>query len=70
MAFPGETLHKMEHRCESCGDEMTLDVQQSAAGFYLGFSCDCGPYSRETGYFATCEEASAVLVSGNIPWRQ
>lgn len=42
--------------------KMELDVQQSAAGYYLGTWCDfCGPYGRESGYFATHEEAEKAL---------
>jgi hypothetical protein len=51
-------------------------VMQSAAGFYVGFDCweykeddqlwfgewsGCFPYSRESEYFATREEAQAYL---------
>lgn len=47
-----------------------LKVMKSAAGFYLGRSYrdeECGgaelPYSRNSGYFATREEAEAALAS-------
>tara|TARA_R110000765_G_scaffold334881_1_gene425216 strand:- start:28 stop:246 length:219 start_codon:yes stop_codon:yes gene_type:complete len=34
----------------------------SAAGWYIGFRCiSCGPYSRESGYYATPDEAQQAL---------
>lgn len=58
--------------CNGCGSLLPLSVHSSAAGYYLGFACwndpnECdsfGPYSRESGYFATEEEAQAALDSG------
>lgn len=48
--------------CENCGTQLTLNVQRSAAGWYLGYFCGCcGLSSRETGYYATNEKAEAVL---------
>ena len=47
-----------------------LQVMRSAAGWYIGrtyFDLDCGcefPYSRESGYYATEEEAQVALGSG------
>jgi hypothetical protein len=48
-------------RC-SCGTIMELEVCRSNAGYYLGFECQCsGPYSRETDYFRTHDEAQLFL---------
>lgn len=60
--LPGECKGiKPYQRCE-CKLMMNLSVLQSAAGYYLGFWCnDCGPYSRETEYYATKEEAEHDL---------
>jgi len=72
MALPGETMGPNVETfvCPDCGTEMKRDVQQSAAGFYIGFWCNqCGPWSRESGYYPTCEAASAALVSDNVSWR-
>lgn len=45
-------------KCLDCDCDLPLKVCQSAAGFYAGTWCDnCGPYSRESGYFRTREEA-------------
>lgn len=44
-----------------------LSVLQSAAGFYIGYLSEDGfPYSRESGYFATAEEAKESLSNGSF----
>ena len=50
--------------CPDCGVKLVLDVYQSAAGYYVGTFCHCGPYSRESGYYRTREEAKKDLDSG------
>lgn len=47
--------------CEDCGVTLELSVQKSAAGYYLGTFCDCGPYSRESDYFKTRKQAEKAL---------
>jgi hypothetical protein len=48
--------------CEDCGESMPLDVYSSGRrGYWLGRSCSCGPYSRDSGYFKTEEEAQDKL---------
>jgi hypothetical protein len=47
--------------CENCGIKLKLDVLKSNAGWYVGTECNCGPYSRESGYFKTKEEAIKTL---------
>ena len=45
--------------------EMAIGIQRSNAGYYIGFWCDnCGPYSRESGYYKTREKAQTALESG------
>lgn len=62
MALPGELKGLGGCTCMDCGSHMKLDVQLSGAGYYLGYWCrQCGPYSRETGYFATKEDAQDAL---------
>jgi len=61
--IPGECKGLEGHTCE-CGFKMELEVLSTPAGYYLGYMCDeCGPYSRETGYYKTKEEAEEELVS-------
>jgi hypothetical protein len=51
-------------RCEDCAKMPKFDVYRSAAGFYVGTYCDCGPYTRESGYYLTRELAQADLNTG------
>jgi|WetSurSiteA1Bulk_404760.scaffolds.fasta_scaffold430285_2 hypothetical protein len=54
-------------KCSACGTEIRLGVYQSAAGFYIGTFCpNCGPYSRDSGYYATEAEAEAALKAMTI----
>ena len=55
--MPGETiLSGANPECSDCGPVRGPLVLSSAAGYYVGYACDCGPsYSRETGYFRTRE---------------
>lgn len=65
MALPGECVNSVMTACSVCGTELHIKVCVSAAGFYIGFSCpNCGPYSRESGYFPSREEADQALSSG------
>ena len=48
--------------CEDCNSEIPLKVCQSAAGYYVGRFCpECGPYSRDSDYFKTREQAQSYL---------
>ena len=56
--------------CTECGQILEAKVLISAAGYYIGTRCDnteCDargqPNSRESKYFSTYTEASAVLES-------
>ena len=45
-------------KCEN----LPLTVCKSAAGYYVGKFCpNCGPYSRESGYFGTRQQAASEL---------
>lgn len=52
--------------CEDCGYTLPLTVCRSAAGYYVGTQCSCGPYSRESGYYGTSKEAQEALDSGDF----
>jgi hypothetical protein len=47
-----------------CGIEPRLDVYHTPAGYYVGTYCNCGPYSRESGYYKTYEKAKEALGKG------
>ncbi len=58
MTMHGETIAtETDPRCEDCGVMPPLDVHESRAGFYIGSYCACGPYSRESRYYPTRDEA-------------
>ena len=61
MALAGETTGSDALRCEDCGVLMRNRVLCSWAGYYIGKACDCGPYSRESGYYNTDKECYAAL---------
>lgn len=50
-----------ENVCPDCHTTLQVRVLRSAAGYYLGTMCNCGPYSRESGYFNKREEAEVCL---------
>jgi hypothetical protein len=65
MALVGETIASgAPSVCSDCGTHLKLEVLQSGAGHYIGTRCACGPYSRESGYFASRELAQGALVTG------
>lgn len=64
MTMPGETIATgASPYC--CGVMMKNAVQLSGAGYYIGTWCEhCGPYSRESGYYSSREEAQEALDNG------
>lgn len=72
MALPGETLSTgAPMTCPDCGKDVSLlRVLHSAAGYYIGTRCDCGPYSRESGYYKTPKQASDALLLFEAAQRQ
>ncbi len=69
MTLAGECVNDDVTVCMSCQSDLAIGVYQSAAGFYIGFFCnECGPYSRESGYYPTREKAQEALDTGNY-WR-
>lgn len=65
MTLPGETIGTgapYSGYCPDCKKPMPIQVCKSAAGYYIGTFCNsCGPYSRESEYFSTREEAQMYL---------
>lgn len=67
MAGIGETLATgAAPTCSDCGKTPKLGVYRSGGGWYVGTYCHCGPYSRESGYYATQEQAQITLDSGEF----
>jgi hypothetical protein len=63
--IPGETISTgAPTKCSDCGITVELKVCHSAAGYYVGSECNCGPYSRESSYSKTYEQAERLLKSG------
>jgi len=67
MALPRETIAAgAPSTCPDCGKKVEPTVCRSAAGYYVGTMCYCGPYSRESGYYPTFEAAETALDSGKF----
>ena len=49
--------------CRDCNEIPLWGVYRSAAGYYVGTYCGCGPYSRESDYFRSDIAATAMLES-------
>ncbi len=63
----GETIRTGAPRqCSECQMVVTDRVYMNGSGaYYIGTRCDCGPYSRESGYFPNREEAMRALKRGS-----
>jgi hypothetical protein len=63
--FPGETiLSGASPVCPDCQKKLEFQVLKSAAGYYIGTACCCGPYTRETEYYPYVRSAEADLADG------
>jgi hypothetical protein len=61
--LPGETqLSGAPSVCSDCNSAVPLTVCHSGGGWYIGSTCDCGPYSRESDYYPTAKAAEAELL--------
>lgn len=60
--LPGECLCSgAKPACPDCGVTVELQVLHSAAGYYIGTMCNCGPYTRESlHYWRTAAGAQAA----------
>jgi hypothetical protein len=67
VVLKGETIANGAPKiCSECQQEPELGVYMSAAGYYVGTYCGCGPYSRKSGYYESEKEAAAALESGGF----
>lgn len=67
MALPGETVGT---GAPLPYPDAEPGVMMSAAGYFIGYTDEDGsPYTRESGYFASYEEADEALVNGNYTRR-
>ena len=64
MVLPLETIHRgAPNICPDCKTKLKMEVMKTCA-YYVGTQCKCGPYSRETEYFNTREQATDALKNG------
>jgi len=64
MTLPGETVGRSVTaiNCTECNRVLYLGAYRSNAGWYLGYKCgNCGPFSRESGYYP---DENAALEAG------
>ena len=67
MVLPGETISTgAAATYEDCGETPKLQVLSSAAGYYVGTQCNCGPYSRESSYYKKSADAQKALDGGEF----
>ena len=68
--MPGETIATgAPPTCPECKVTVQYSVCMSAAGFYVGTNCDCGPYTRDSGYYKTRRECAAAMLDGSFDRR-
>ena len=70
MVLQGETISTgAPETCPDCSTKVKLGVYRSAAGYYIGTYCKCGPYSRESLlYYLTKEQAQEAF--DNNDWNR
>ena len=67
MPLSGECVNDTQTVCIECGTALTIQVLCTVAGYYIGFICpECGPYSRESGYYRSRDEAETALDLGGF----
>lgn len=68
--LPGETIRSgAPSTCPDCGVKLEMKVCLSGAGYHIGTMCNCGPYSRESHYYADRETAQHALDTDTVMWR-
>lgn len=63
--LPGETVSNgAPVVCHDCNEQLIgPSVLASSFGYYIGYICACGPYSRESRYYKKHEHAKKALES-------
>ena len=70
MTLPKETVHLGANPiCSRCGICTHNEVCLSAAGYYIGRMCNCGPYSRESHYYPSRKAVDEALTTRLVKWR-
>lgn len=65
MVLKDECVKDMRTVCIDCGTPLNIQVMFNDIGYFIGFYCPhCGPYSRESGYYPSWEEATVALTKG------
>jgi hypothetical protein len=60
--LPGETiLSGAPDICPDCDTYCAFQILESGAGYYIGTTCKCGPYSRESIYLKSRAAAGVAL---------
>ncbi len=64
MALPKETVHRgADIWCDDCETNAVEGVCKSAGGWYIGYSCKCGPFTKESvQYYSTYDQAFKAWV--------
>jgi hypothetical protein len=66
----GETIRTgAPEICPTCLWRPDFEVHSSSAGYYIGTYCQCGPYTRESHYYRSAEDAQDDLDNGTVRWR-
>lgn len=47
--------------CPDCANVQGPKILSSGAGYYIGYICNCGPISRESGYYKKASDAQTDL---------
>jgi hypothetical protein len=66
----GETIRTgAPEVCPTCLWRPEFEVYSSGGGYYIGTYCQCGPYTRESHYYRSAEDAQDDLDNGTVRWR-
>jgi hypothetical protein len=67
VVLKGETIATGAPEICDCGEKVEWNVYHSGGGYYIGTYCPVhGPYSRESRYFRTKQEAMSAWDIGDF----